>query len=410
LDLAQNDMKAGRRSLVVAILLLLVSACATLPRDPVPLDDTFAAEVPGMPDVRAWGGEISPAFQADIVESVSQEAAAGITDASSEVSEHAALAISGGGSDGAFGAGFLNGWSAAGDRPDFKLVTGISTGALIAPFAFLGSDYDEELKEVYTTINTESILDRLSVFSILFRSESLAKTDPLKGLVAEHMDADLLRAIADRHNLGYRLYIGTTNMDAQRLSVWNMGAIANYGTPEALQLFRDVMVASASIPVAFPPVMIEVEVDENRFDEMHTDGGTVTQVFFYSGVVDLKAAAREVGISSFGNSALYIIRNGHLSAELRQVERKLSDISERSVSTMIKSAAGNNLYRIYAFTRREGVAFRYVDIPDEFVSEATELFDQDEMKRLYDVGYQLGRSGDGWRDEPPGFHVDDGEF
>lgn len=390
--------------------MLLVSGCATLPRNPVPLDDIYSATVPGMPDIRAWGGETSPAFQRDIVDSVRQVRAAGITDLSSGGGEHAALAISGGGSDGAFGAGFLAGWTAAGNRPDFKLVTGISTGALSAPFAFLGSTYDEELKEVYTTTSTENILDRLGIFSILFRGESLAKTDPLKDLVAQHVDEELLQAVAERHNLGYRLYIGTTNMDAQRLWVWNMGVIANYGTPEALQLFRDILVASASIPVALPPVMIEVEVDGNRYDEMHTDGGTITQVFFYSGVVDLKAAARETGITSFGNSALYVIRNGQINSEPRQVERKLSDISERSVSTMIKSAAGNNLYRIYAFTRREGVAFHYVDIPDNFVSESTELFDQTEMKRLYDVGYDLARSGDAWRDEPPGFHVDDGEF
>lgn len=392
--------------------MLLVSGCATLPRNPVPLDDIYSATVPGMPDSRAWGGEISPEFQRDIVESVRQERAAGITDLSSGVGEESALAISGGGSDGAFGAGFLAGWTAAGNRPDFKLVTGISTGALSAPFAFLGSTYDEELKEVYTTTSTENILDRLGIFSILFRGESLAKTDPLKDLVALHIGEELLQAVAERHNLGYRLYIGTTNMDAQRLCIWNMGLIANYGTPEALQLFRDILVASASIPVALPPVMIEVEVevDGNRYDEMHTDGGTITQVFFYSGVVDLKAAARETGITSFGNSALYIIRNGQINSEPRQIERKLSDISERSVSTMIKSAAGNNLYRIYAFTNREGVAFHYVDIPDDFVSEATELFDQAEMKRLYDVGYELARSGDSWLDAPPGFHVDDGEF
>ena len=184
--------------------------------------------------------------------------------------------MSGGGSNGAFGAGLLYGWTKTGTRPDFKLVTGISTGALIAPFAYLGSDFDEELKLVYTTITAENILQKRNILAILFKSESLANTDPLQQLVEQYISEDTLRAVAERHDRGHRLYIGTTHMDAQHLIVWNMGLIAKQQSSKALDLFRKVMVASASIPVAFPPVFIEVEIDGEPFDEMHVDGGTLT--------------------------------------------------------------------------------------------------------------------------------------
>jgi predicted patatin/cPLA2 family phospholipase len=357
-----------------------------------------------MPGIRAWGGKLSPEFQRDLVESVRQEQAAVLAGESGRISEYTALALSGGGSDGAFGAGFLNGWSIAGTRPDFKLVTGISTGALIAPFAFLGSNYDDELKEVFTTTSTKDILRFNNIFKILFRSEAFASAEPLENVIAQHIDQELLQAVADRHDRGYRLYIGTTNMDAQRLSIWNMGLIATYGTAEALDLFRKIMVASASIPAAFPPVMIEVELNGRRYDEMHTDGGTVTQVFFNAGIIDLQSAAK----SALGD--LYVIRNGQLSPEAGQIERKLPEITDRAITTMIKMAAMNNLYRIYAFTGRDNVNFHYVDIPDSYVSQSEEVFDRAEMNRLFEIGYQLGLSGDAWQSEPPGLQLPEAQL
>jgi len=386
-------------SFLALLPLLMLSACATLPRNPVPIDGVYSATVPGMPGIRAWGGEFSSEFQRDAVESLRQEQAAGLVGEPGTLQQYAVLALSGGGADGAFGAGFLTGWSDAGTRPAFKLVTGISTGGLIAPFAFLGSDYDEELEELFTTTSTRQILDLNSIFGIIFRSEAFADSKPLQDLVAEHINEKILRAVADRHNQGYRLYIGTTNMDAQRLSVWNMGVIANFGTPQALDLFRKIMVASASIPVAFPPVMIEVEFNGQRYDEMHTDGGTITQVFFYGGVIDLRAAGELAGANPSNVGDLYVIRNGHLMPEVQHTERKLADISDRALSTMIKAAGVNNLFRIYAFTLRDNVGFHYVDIPDSHVSESTEPFDQAEMNRLFDVGYKLGLAGDAWQDD-----------
>jgi hypothetical protein len=399
-----------------AVLVIVFSGCATLPRNAVPLDKIYDTEIPGLDGARAWGGEFNPEFQADIIQSLRDERRGEFPLDERGTPIHHGLALSGGGSNGAFGAGLLIGWSETGTRPDFKLVTGISTGALIAPIstgaliaplAFLGATYDDELKEVFTTTTTANIMERLNVFTILFRSESIARTDPLERLVEQHISEETLRAVADKHDRGYRLYIGTTNLDAQRLMVWNMGVIAKWQSPQALQLFRKVMVASASIPAAFPPVLVDVEIDGRAYDEMHADGGVTTQVFFYGGIANIAAARREVhGDEAWATgSQLYVIRNGQIRPDAQLVKRNLGQISARAINTMIKSAALADLYRIFSFTRRDGIGFQYTDIPDDYVAHSEELFDQVEMNRLFKVGYELATSGEPWSSLPPGFEA-----
>jgi predicted acylesterase/phospholipase RssA len=378
----------------------LLAGCSSLPRNPVPEDAQRSAEIPGIPDVRAWIGQVDPVFQADLMTSVKQEAVGDFPLDEAGLPVYNSLALSGGGSSGAFGAGILNGWSKTGTRPDFKLVTGISTGALIAPFAFLGPDYDKVLKTVYTTMNTRDILEVLNIFKILFKGESFAVTTPLKKLIEKHFDADFLEAVAAAHNRGRRLYVGTTHMDAQTLVIWNMGAIANSGHPHALELFQKVVLASSSIPAAFPPVMIEVEVDGQLYDEMHTDGGTISQVFFNGGTHDMGLAAKAAGRTQRKGFAgtLYVIRNGKLYPEPAQIERKLAEISRRAISTMIKSAAFNDLLRIQVATKAANQKFRYVAIPEHYEEKSDEPFDPQEMQRLFDLGYETGLSASGWQD------------
>jgi len=390
---------------MAVVVVIAVSGCGTLTRNAVPIDGIYEAEIPGFSDVRAWSGRISEDFQTDFVQSVRDERHGEFPTDANGIPIYEGLALSGGGSNGAFGAGFLYGWSQAGSRPEFKLVTGISTGALIAPFAYLGSDFDEELKDVYTTITSENILRKRSIFSILFKSESLAKTDPLKQLVELHISEDTLRAVAERHNRGHRLYIGTTHMDAQHLVVWNMGLIAKRQSSEALDLFRQVMLASASIPMAFPPVLIEVEIDGKPYDEMHADGGTLTQVFYYSGTLDVRAGRREIYGDHFQppGGGIYIIRNGQVQPDPVQVDRNLVAISSRAVNTMIKAAVVGDLYRMYAFASRDDIGFNYTGIPDDYEPQSTELFDQAEMNRLFQIGIQRGMSGSPWQSTPPGF-------
>jgi len=192
-------------------------------------------------------------------------------------------------------------------------------------------------------------------------------------------------------------------MDAQALIVWNMGVIANSGHRDALDLFQKVILASSSIPAAFPPVFIEVDVDGTRYDEMHSDGGTVTQVFFDASTVDLGAASQASGRGQRVGyrGTLYIIRNGKLTPEPENVRRRLPEITSRAISTMIKYTAFHALHRIHARTDTDKLGFRYVAIPDGFESQADEPFDPREMKRLFELGYQLGLAGTAWQHTPP---------
>ena len=391
---------------ILAILMysvfLGVVGCA-LPRNPVPLAGISSARLIDIPDVRAWGDQHSALLQKDLVESIRQERKDDFPLKPDGSTSYHALALSGGGENGAFGAGVLCGWTKTGTRPKFKLVTGISTGSLVAPFAFLGPEYDEELKQGYTTITAKNIFVPRNLVSLLW-NESLEDDAPLQHLIESQMDKDLLKAVAREHAHGRRLYVGTTDLDAGRLVVWNMGAIAASGHPDALKLFRKVLLASASIPGAFPPVYFDVQVDGEKYDEMHVDGGTMTEVFFYGFTLDLAAARKEV----FGRHApppggtLHIIRDGKLQAAPQQVQRKLTKIIGRALSILTKSQTVGDLYRIYTITKRDGIGFNYIDIPTDYKPISKKPFDQAEMNQLFELGFEMAKSGDKWHKVPPG--------
>ena len=186
------------------------------------------------------------------------------------------LALSGGGSDGAFGAGVLAGWTKRGDRPEFQVVTGVSAGAIIAPFAYLGPSEDEKLHTIWTQYKQDEVVTP-EIFSGLFGGPALASTGPLQNLIAQYVDRQFLDRIAAQYRRGRVLLVLTTNLDAQRPVVWNMGEIALNRSPAATELFRKVILASAAIPAAFPPVKIEVEAGGRDYDELHVDGGTTRE-------------------------------------------------------------------------------------------------------------------------------------
>lgn len=378
---------------------LAATGCASLPREPVPVDRMASAQVPGMPGVRGWGGETSRWLQEDLVQSVRDEREDAVPRNPDGSRHYNVLAVSGGGAQGAFGAGILYGWSQAGTRPKFKVVTGISTGALVAPFAFVGPEYDEQLKEAFTTITSSDIYS--AGLSFLSR-EALTSTAPLANLIAGYIDDEYLARAAQAHAAGRRLYIGTTNLDAERLVVWNMGAIAASGHPDALALFRNVMLASASLPILFPPVYIAVEVDGQRYDEMHVDGGVITQVFFTGLSLDLVAAAAELQVEAptIGGT-VYVLRNDFLRPIAIPIERDLFAITGRTITSMIKTMAIGDVARIYLVSRQAGGDFEFVSIPEDFVWEGEEGFDREEMRRLFEVGRELGASGEAWGDLPP---------
>jgi hypothetical protein len=311
------------------------------------------------------------------------------------------LSLSGGGDDGAYGAGLLIGWAERGDRPQFNLVTGISTGALIAPFAYMGKEYDPILRDVYTKYGPQDIfIERGLISGIL--SDGLSDTTPLFQLISKYIDQDFLRKVANEYTTKNRwLLIGTTNLDAGVPVVWNMGKIASIGTPEALELFRKVMLASASIPGAFSPVLFDFEVSSQSFHEMHVDGGAITQVFLYPSALSQKGKELNVKLQKERNA--YIIRNARLDPEWRETQRGTLSIIQRAISSLIQTQGIGDLYRIYHTTQVDGVSFNLAFIGSDFKFPHKTEFDTVYMQALFDYGYKQGLGGKEWQKYPPGY-------
>jgi hypothetical protein len=310
------------------------------------------------------------------------------------------LALSGGSDNGAFGAALLNGWTAAGDRPQFKVVTGVSTGALIAPLAFLGPDYDGELKRAYTTISKKDVYEERGFLAALF-DDGLADSRPLLGLVSSYVTPDVLDRIAEEYGKGRLLLVGTTDLDARQPVIWNMTAIAASGAPGTLDLFRKVLVASASVPGLFPPVMFEVEADGRRYQEMHVDGGAMAQVFLYPPYFALGELAGQFDAQR--KRTFYLIRNARLDPEWASVDRRTLDIAGRAVSSLIHTQGLGDLYRIYLITQRDGIDYNLAYIDSDFDAPHNDEFDTAYMQQLFDYGYRLGQAGYPWKKYPPGY-------
>ena len=310
------------------------------------------------------------------------------------------LALSGGGEDGAFGAGLLVGWSEHGDRPQFKIVTGTSTGALAAPFAFLGSEYDEALKKIYTeTHANEVVASKRSLLSAV-NNDAMMDNGPLTHSIAKNLDLKILERIASEYEKGRLLLIATTNLDTGRLVIWNVGAIAASSHPRRLELVRRIMLASAAIPGLFPPVMIDVLLDQAKHQEMHVDGGTVSQVFLYPPSLRLGHILQR---DDAPRPTAYIIRNGRATPPPENVERKTLAIAGRAIETMITSNGVGDLYRIYTTTQRDHIDFNLALIGDDFKLPHTTPFDRSYMAELFAHGLRLGRAGYPWQKVPPGY-------
>jgi hypothetical protein len=315
------------------------------------------------------------------------------------------LGISGGGQWGAFGAGVLRAWSESGTRPEFMGVSGISTGALIAPFAFLGPKYDPVLEEVYTAYRTADLVEP-TIFSGIVSGAALVDTSKLDAIIAEKLTPAFLAEIAAEHRKGRILLVGTTNLDAGRPVIWNMGAIAASGHPDAAHLFRQVILASASIPVAFPPAIIDVVAPDGRvYDEMHVDGGATSQVTFVSPSIPIRALT-EAALGYNIKRRLYLIMNNDLAPPYDPVTPRIPAIGGAAVSSLIRGSGIGDLYKLYLIAERDGIEFEVGWIPAETpCADPQETFDPVFMKCLYDFGAELFRSGKLWRDLPPYYAV-----
>lgn len=381
----------------------------------------LVAYPPDLPAVRAWGNQKNEVFQKSMMDSFDQEAQSG--EITNEIN---VLALSGGGDDGAYGAGFLCGLKHQNKLPRFKLVTGISTGAMIAPFAFVGDDHCFEIiSNLYTTIKPVQIFKFKSPFK-LFRTDSVAQTKPLKKMLDKYVDEDLVRKIAIEHQKGKRLYIQTTSLDAQRPVIWDIGAIAtnaiggnisNAISESKIQLIRNIMLASAAIPVFFPPVYIETafstniyasksEVEKTMpvFPEMHVDGGVANQIFVTGGVLDLQEVKKRIDRDN-RRLNVYVIRNGKLHPEPKLVQPALIKIATRSSTTITKYDAAADIFRISTLVKTLGGNFYLQFIPGDFNREPKRMFDTDYMRTLFLLGCQRAYSDPPWLNSlPEEFH------
>ncbi|RJF94281.1 patatin family protein [Sphingomonas cavernae] len=377
----------------------MVTGCATPERLPaVPTAATVQAET-GLGPVRFFVRRDVSGFETEAKASLARELAY-----RASVGQHGPLppayflAISGGGDNGAFGAGLLNGWTASGTRPEFKAVTGISTGALIAPFAFLGPKYDHVLEEVYTRTSQRDIF-RLRGMIRGFFSDAMADTTPLYELVTRYADQALLDAIAAEYAKGRLLLVGTTALDSLEPVIWNMTAIAASKDPRAPELFRRILVASASIPGVFPPVMLDVTVGGQRYQEMHVDGGTIAQVFLYPPSLHMDQSGPAAGRKRL----LYIIRNARLDPDWASVDRRTLPVAARAISSLTQTQGIGDLYRIFTTTRRDGIDYNLAFIPPTFNVPHREEFDTNYMQHLFATGRQMAVAGYRWQKFPPGY-------
>ena len=305
------------------------------------------------------------------------------------------LALSGGGEHGAFGAGLLSGWSESGHRPVFDIVTGVSTGALMSPFAFLGSAYDERLKALYTQMTFHSVFSG-NPFLGLF-GQGLYSTAPLQRIVTSQIDEKVLADIATAYRNGRRLFVITTNLDAQRPVLWNMGALAASCSPRALELFRKLLVASASVAGAFDPVYIDAEANGHHFKEMHVDGGTAYPLFAVP--VRLLAATGEVGGHQGGQ--IYIVINNNLDPNFAVTKPKTFNIAARAFNTLVKSSFYDTILNSYIFAKDDGYTFNLAYIPNSFAVKSVGLVDQKYMLALFGLGHDQGVQGGEWQHTPP---------
>lgn len=395
---------AGRRAMLRLGGLGALAAlpgCALPERGPaVPKTNRFEASVLGLPNERFLLPTGYAAMEQEYAAAVARRAQHLGLPQPRNLPRYEMLAVSGGGEDGAFGAGLLCGWSQQGTRPEFDLVTGVSTGALTAPFAFLGPSWDDALRSVYTEITPDQVLRTRGLVAAIF-DDALADNAPLFATISRYLDERMLASIAEAYRQGRLLLVGTTNLDAQLPNVWNIGAIAASGHPRALDLVRRLLLASAAIPGAFPPTMIDVTANGQPHQEMHVDGGAFAQVFLYPRQVTERRQARMRRGERVRPASAYVIRNGRLDSQWASVDRRTTSIAARAIQTMIASSGYNDVVRIWNNTQRDGVDFNLAFIGPDFTGTYTTPFEQAYMRQLFDHGFAKARRGYDWAKRPP---------
>jgi len=392
---------ARRRPVAALLGALVLAGCGAIARVDPPPGRVAETILPlGIENARFWFDSNPEAFLREARLMESRQAAALPAGRRAGLPPSHLLALSGGGDNGAFGAGLMVGWTESGRRPSFDLVTGISAGALIAPFAFLGSSHDRQLREVYTGLTLADVATSRGLLNAIF-SDGLADNAPLLRTISRYMNEAMLAGIARGYGEGRLLLIGTTQLDAQLPVIWNIGAIAASGHPGALDLCRRILLASAAIPGAFSPVMFDVKIGNESFQEMHVDGGTFAQAFLYPAALGRRRQERiRRGVAAPVADA-FVIRNARLDPEWADVERRTLGIAGRAISTLIAANGYNDVIRIYNNTQRDGIGFHLAYIGRDFAEELPAPFDQAYMRALFRHGYDRARAGFNWARRPP---------
>src|ERR1700731_925520 len=388
------------RFVLICSIIFLTAGCATIaPRNVLPQADAGQIELEGFHNIRFWGDAPARDIRAIMMADMPNAE----TPISAGIERHRPvsnlLAISGGADDGAFGAGLLVGWSDAGTRPVFDVVTGVSSGALIAPFVYLGSEHDSQLREIFTKYGRKDIF----TYNVpnLLEGSALVDDAPLARLIDKYVDDAFLQEVARERIKGRILLIGTTSLDTQRPVLWDMGRIAMSNNRDAGVLFRKILLASATLPGVFPPVRIQVRVGGQNYDELHVDGGVTRQVFIAPSIFSFVSHDQGAGRSA-ATPRLFVIRNGKIDPEWQSVNDNVVSVTQRSISTLIKNQGIGDLYRIYSVTRRADIDFNLASIPADFTDTSDEPFDQKYMIGLFDRGYDLASHNYSWAKAPPG--------
>ena len=389
--------------LIIIITCLSASSGCTHVRYAVPENLVGKAVVVGMPDIRYYTDKPDSFFmmRQSLVDSFKDEGKSDyLVDG---IKTYPVLIVGGGVSNSAYGIGLLKGWSKEGSRPVFKIVTGYSSGSLLALAAFSGEEYEDRLAALFTSISTKDFVTQKNIFSVLF-GDSVDSSAPFAKKIDNIVDKDLLAKVAEEYRKGRRLYVGTSDLDAQEFVIWDMGAIASIGGPDSVNMFRKIILASCSFPVMLPPVYFQVEAGGRRYDEMHADGGVVGGLFYvYQLMEGAGSAAQPSGIDPKGfRTRLYVLNCCYMSPHSTQVEDNLTAITSRLIETNGASKMSGDTYRIYAFAKDRGWDFNLAYIPEDINFNQKEMFDKQEMQKLFKRGYDDALEGYKWHKAPPG--------
>ncbi|MCB1460810.1 MAG: patatin-like phospholipase family protein [Nitratireductor sp.] len=388
---ARTLMQAAHRSKAAVLLLgavMMLGACVTASeRNPYTIDELVSTTVNNSNDLRFF-----PQRNPDLMNALGWNPATGGTLPPAPDGRFDILALSSGGPDGAYGAGAIRGLREAGSLPEYELVTGVSTGALIAPFIFAGSQYSGFPERFYTSDLMKKALGQPN-YAAALGGPALYSDRGIKPLLAREITPQLLAAIAREHARGRRLLVATANLDANTLTMWNMGAIATPGTPQALDLFRTVINAAIAIPGALPPVPIISGFSGRQFTELHGDAGVVS--YFYGGPELVPAPWREKG-----KARLDVILHNQIEPSAKPVEARTLKLAGSSVSNLTRTSMRLLLDDTVRRAQAAGVAMRYTYLPSEWRTISSLEFDLDYMRNTFRLGQERAAGGTLWQSGP----------